>query len=78
MNEYVRTLCPLFKLLQSRAEKLSSQKEHIDKLRGYSKEELQSLESQMKEAYAEQLKQLTEMVICLTLCLEISATKAFM
>ncbi|KAH9330391.1 hypothetical protein KI387_002499 [Taxus chinensis] len=52
----------LFREAQARSEKLSSQKEHIDKLRGYSKEELQSLESQMKEAYAEQLKQLTEMV----------------
>lgn len=52
----------LFHEAQARAEKLSSQKEHIYKLRGYSKEELQSLDSQMKEAYAEQLKQLTEMV----------------
>uniref|UniRef100_A0A0C9S5I0 TSA: Wollemia nobilis Ref_Wollemi_Transcript_19161_1599 transcribed RNA sequence n=1 Tax=Wollemia nobilis TaxID=56998 RepID=A0A0C9S5I0_9CONI len=52
----------LFREAQVRSEKFFNQKKDIDSLMGYSKEELQSLQLEMKKAYAEQLKQLTEMV----------------
>eukprot|EP01018_Ginkgo_biloba_P023808 Gb_17449 [translate_table: standard] len=52
----------LFREAQARAEKLISQKEHIESLSGYNREELLSLKRQLDKAYAEQLRQLTEMV----------------